>query len=63
MVVEVNYCEKHQRYYPELVCVECYDEQAARVEVESANLRQQNTTSALRQKVLELQAERNGHGV
>jgi len=46
--------------HDDLVCVACYDAQAARVEVQSSELRIANTTTALRRWVLDKLAERNG---
>jgi len=50
----VSYCEIHDRTYTNLICVECYDEQAKRVELESLPLRIENTTERLRERILSI---------
>lgn len=58
--VELNWCESHMRSYPNLICVECFDEQSKRVEQVSLPLRIANTTESLRSRVLATLAEKNG---
>ncbi len=55
-----GFCEIHGAHHNE-VCVPCYDIQAKRVEMESAELRYKMTTSSHRQEALAILAERNGH--
>jgi len=50
----VSHCEIHDRTYTNLICIECYDEQAERVELESLPLRIENTTERLRGRILSI---------
>lgn len=54
-------CELHGERTTQ-VCVECYAVQQERIERESLPLRVANTAEALRKRVLEQLAVKNGHG-
>ena len=54
-----SFCAVHGQHDNE-VCPKCYDAQAIRVEKESDELRINNTTESLRNRVVEILAGQNG---